>query len=146
MKIALTGVLFDVDAALRASGVPLNPRVPLRWPVGSDVTIDLLVLLASTGVGVDLTPVGTVVEFKARQQPTPLDVPVLLDVVATGLLSTGHCTLTISHAVQAPLLAKRMVGRLFYDIWYKTGTGLRDAVIPTSPLILEPPVSDVPTT
>lgn len=146
MKLALTGVLFDVDPAARVAGVPLNPRAPLKWPVGSDVEIALTVIAASTGLGIDLTPVGTEVRFKARFRPTPLDLPLLLDVVATGLTAGGLATITITHAAQASLIPKRAVGRLFYDIWHKTPAGLRNAVMPTSPLILEPPVTEVPTT
>jgi hypothetical protein len=143
--IALTGVLDDGPS--RAPGVPPNPRIAIRWPLGSSVTIRLDAVSKQSGAPLDfINPVGQIVKFEARLQPLPLTQDKLLEVIAIQLspLVPGAVRFLITPASQRVIQQRLTIARCFYDIWRIMQDGTRDALIPTSPLYLEPAVTGIP--
>jgi len=140
VNINLVGVL--VDGPDRASGIPDNPRKALTWPLGTTVVIRLDVKSRQSGAPVDLT--GATVQLEARLQPLPFNQPKLLSVVASPLYPVvrGACQLVIYPTAQKQIMQQN-IGRCFYDVWMVDVLGNRNAIIPTSPLILEPSVTEI---
>ncbi len=102
MLIALKGVLDDGPD--RAAGVPADPRTPMRWPLGSSVTVRLDAVSKISGAPLDLgSPV--VVKLEVRLRPMPLSQPKLLEVTAVPLVPDvrGAVQFQITPALQRPI-------------------------------------------
>lgn len=132
--VDLTGVvesggLRDLNAA------PANPRRALRCTLGSTVTVRLGVVDAA-GVPVDLSTASLVLTIK--QAPNAQETTFSAAGSVVGDPSAGRATFSI------PATAFEYVepGRYAYDVWLLRGSE-RDAVVPTSPFIIEPSVRSV---
>ena len=128
LVIDLVGVLED--GSVPSAGVPQNPRRTLSFPVGSDVTLRLALVTAS-GAAVPLAGGSLLFTLKKRFSDTDAQVSraAALDAPSSGLASFRF----------GPTDTKNLTsGQYAYDIWYTDSDGRRNAVVPTSPLILEP--------
>lgn len=135
MLISLTGILDD-GSTHRAS-VPSDPRQTLNIPQGSDVTITVRIVTPA-GNTVDLSGAGTEVLLTIKKNPKLFHdswpritkAATLAGNVATFQLEPGDWY-------------NWAAGRYSWDVWL-TKDGSRDAVIPTSPLMLLQSVAAVP--
>ena len=124
MKICVTGVLED--GTPRQPNVPVNPRVHLNVPRGTDLELEVAVV-TPLGIPVSLTGVGTELLFTLKKSPQE-DPP---RITKTATLSGNTGTFLI-----VPADTQRLQPGLFgWDVWL-TKDGLRDAVIPLSPFNL----------
>lgn len=137
MVIDLDGVLFDGTVPTPPQPVP-NPRVTLRWALGTTVTIRMTV---RTGAGelVDLTAVATSLLLTVRKTIRDALPAFSTAGTVTPGAGPGRAEFTV------PSSATRLLdpGRFVYDVWL-TRTSGRDPIVPLSPLILEPTVTAVP--
>jgi hypothetical protein len=123
MLINLVGVIEDGAAgAARSTDAPADPRVTVRIPRGTDVTLAVKILLAS-GPPLDAFAANQTLTLTGRTRPA--DPVVALTAAAT----------------------RNMFGRHFYDLWLSRGiapNAKRDAVIPLSPFVVEDSLMVVP--
>lgn len=132
MILSLTGVLDDGSIRAEGSSVPYNPRQALAFQLGTSLTVRVRVVTP------DGNPVigGTVkLTVKKRAGDSSPALP------AKSAALTPSVDLSITPADTKSLEP----GRYAYDIWHQaaeTGPGLNDgarnAVVPLSPLWLEP--------
>jgi hypothetical protein len=121
MVIDLVGVLED--GGPRSSGVPENPRLALSFPIGSNVTLRLRVVLPSG----QNAPAGTLTWTLKKK---PEDAQKVF--VKTATLAAGAASFAV-----LPADTKRFAaGQYVYDVWHEVG-GVRNAVVPLSPFRLE---------
>jgi len=129
----MIGVLNN-GSRLDESLVPTNPRTPIRYTVGSSLTINVA-LLYPDGQAVDLTngsPVTTLTVKITSDDDTPQE-------KITGTI-LGQPTAGIVTFALVPTAFRTLdPGRYIYDIWL-VQSGNRDPVIPASPFYLEPTV------
>jgi len=125
MIVRVTGVLQD-GTPLRP-GVPTNPRAAVSVPRGSDVQI-VVTIVTPGNVAVPLTGDGTEVLLTVKKRPDDgrpefVKAASVSGNVATFLIQPGD--------------TRWMDPGLYgWDVWL-TKDGLRDAVVPLSPFILE---------
>jgi hypothetical protein len=146
MLINLVGVIEDGAAgAARSTDAPADPRVTVRIPRGTDVTLAVKILLAS-GPPLDAFAANQTLTLTVRKRPGD---PVVA-LTATGTASSdenagggpGVFLITITAAA-----TRNMFGRHFYDLWLSRGiapNAKRDAVIPLSPFVVEDSLMVVP--
>jgi hypothetical protein len=126
MKKSLVGVLNDGTPFV--SGVPTNPRANLNVPHGADLDIEVTVITPQ-GVPVPLAGDGTelllTVKKRSDQHPPSL--------VKGSYSVSGNVAL---FKLQPGDTRRLEAGLYSYDVWL-TKDGLRDPVIPLSPLNLQ---------
>lgn len=141
MILFLSGVL--VTQADPAPGVARNPRKALSFPLGADVTVRLQVV-DSSGAPVPLDGAGTSAVLTIKRAPSAVDkllsvpgeLPGPLDPDVVGVMMFQITALAQRSAfVEGP-------GQVCYDVWL-TRSGRRDAVVPVSPMYVEPGVADI---
>lgn len=123
MVLNLIGVLED--GSPRSTGVPINPRQALSFPIGSSVTLNLRVVTADG----KSAPAGIVTwTLKKRPEDTSRVF------AKTATLSGGNASFTVD-----PADTKRFeAGQYVYDVWHAaTVGGARNPVVPLSPFRLE---------
>ena len=132
LVLDVIGVLED-GSLPRDPSVPLNPRRPLQVPLASSLTINARILKPN-GSPVNLTGGSLTFTLKKKfsdQQP----------------IVSRLGTLTAAAAGQAsfqlvPVETKDLTpGHFVWDVWFTDSAGNRNAVIPTSPFVLEPAVT-----
>lgn len=131
MKITLTGLLDD--GSPRRPGV-IDPRETITFPQGSDVTL-VVSIITPTGSPVPLG--GSGVELLLSVKKRTLDQPSRIKKLA--VLSGTAGTFTVEPADTRWLAA----GQYVFDVWL-TKDGDRNAVIPTSQLVLTASVAAIP--
>lgn len=128
--LAIIGVLQNGER--RAPLVPANPRQALRLIRGETSTVRIAVV----------TPAGTPVDLSGGTltltvKPHSDDTEVSFQVAAT--LSNAVAGLA-SFAVSSTAFQYVSPGRYVYDVWLTAAGGARSALVPLSPLALEPSV------
>jgi len=137
MLISLTGVLED--GTPRGSDVPPSAAQTIAFPQGSDVTLRVSVVNAA-GIPVDLSASGTSLTFSVKKVTWPFEVvPRVTKVAAFTNARWGVAEFTIRPGDMWYLKP----GDWLYDIWL-TLDGARNAVVPTSRLVLQASVAPVP--
>ena len=141
MLILLTCVLED-GSTPRGARVPANPCRGLRIPAESDVTLCVTVLRAN-GTPYDFAIDDTLV-WTARRRPQDA----LLWWSKLGAVQKAEGRGCASFTLSASDTRSIGCGRGVYDVWlsHKDGgaTALRDSVMPTSPITLEPTTTHMP--
>ena len=142
MNLDLTGVL-ELGGP-RGAFVPVNPCKTLTLPRGSSVTIRFT-LLTSPGAPYRFDPLTDALVLSVKRRP--FDVPALL--ALTGVFvpedGDGRVDFTIAAADWRKLDIANEAGQFLYDIWLSnSGTHDRNAVMPTSPFVVTPSVTDIP--
>lgn len=131
--ISLTGLLEN--GTNPGVGVITNPRVPIRFQVGASVVVNVAVI-APNGAQVALSNSYTfIMSCKLR----PQDIPVAFAV--TGTLSPNLGPNVVTFTITPANTQRMQPGRWIYDVWQVDPSGNRDAIIPLSPLLLEPSVT-----
>lgn len=137
MVVHLVGV-WD-DGAFLGAGVPANPRVPVRLTQGASLKVKLSVVTrAGQAVQLDLDPTVTLALTIKRNTGEMVAV-----LAASGVLvpTEGYNRADFLIAADATKFVEP--GRYLYDVWM-VYLGERNAVVPTSPFLLEPSVAPVP--
>ena len=132
MVIDLRGVVPD-GSVCDDKRLLENPRKPMRFVQGSTLVVRLSVFTAA-GAPVDLADDPGVTLYLTVKKPPPSSTTVL---AVTGSLDAlaGKNRATFS---LTPVATKYIEpGRYAYDVWL-TYNGVRDAIIPTSSLHIEP--------
>ena len=129
-----TGVVEN--GARRGAGVPSNPRHALRVVQSESLTIRLAVLYAD-GSRFVFTP-GYYTVLTVRRNLNG----VLLFQEKQGVLQPqlGQNVVDFTVAVADTDPTRTQSGQYAYDIWLTSPAGARDALVPTSPFILEPAI------
>lgn len=130
MIINLVGLLDD--GAPLSPGVEGNPRRAVQLTRGSNVTLKVTAFTPQ-GVAVDFT--GGSLVFTVKKNPDD----------STAVISkTATIAATLATFALLPADFRNMEpGNFAYDIWLTRG-GSRDAIIPLSPLWLEPAAAPIP--
>ncbi len=132
LTLDIIGVLDN--GSVPSAGVPSNPRKTLSFPIASDA------LLRCRIIGADGSPVplgGTSsVLFTLKKRYSDTDA--LISRAATiDSAGNGLCSFRF-----VPIDTKNLAnGQYAYDIWLTDADGNRNAVVPTSPFVLEPAVT-----
>ena len=126
MQIELTGVLEDGSAF--AAGVPTNTRKALSLPIGEDVTL-LVTVMRPTGEIVT----GGLLTWTAKKLPTDSS-----KTFQKNKLCSAQTQFTLTPADTKKLEP----GMYAFYIWHTALDGKRNAVIPLSPLHLEPAATE----
>lgn len=133
MVVDLLGV-FE-DGSTRGRLVPTDPRAFVRVPSGADLTVRLRVV-AANGVAKDLT--GGVLTMELKRRPAdPAIVARAGTLVTTEGLNRANFAFTPTDWLQADPLGNG--AQLIFAIWL-VQSSKRDAVVPSSPFILQPSV------
>lgn len=114
-----------------------NPRRTMRFTKGMDLTLELSVV-GESGGNIDLTG-GTIV-MTVRKQTEPAETVVQKTATLRPEQGENRADLTFV----ANDFKFVTPGQFVYDIWLTTGSGSREPIVPTSPFLLEPTVTDVP--
>jgi hypothetical protein len=130
MLLTLTGVLED--GTPRADNIPVNPRWALSFPIGTNLTLRLTIY----------TPDGNTVPLSTNSctwtlKKSPADGTSIF--AKTGLANGASIDFTLLPADTKQLSS----GIYVYDIWY-SATGVRNSVVPLSPLYLEAIAANTP--
>lgn len=128
MLLQLTGVLEDGSSRAEGSSVPFNPRKSIAFPLGTSLTIRLQVV-TSEGTPV----VGGTVRLAAKKRASDGSPAFFKEVSPLAASVDFVITPTDTKSLEA--------GRYVYDVWHIAGDGARNAVVPLSPLWLEPAAS-----
>jgi len=117
------------------TALPTNPRIALRYTHGGSLIVRLVVY-ENDGILVDLSTASLTLTVK--KMLTDYEAAASVFGVVTGDPMSGAAEFTISPATFRYVEP----GRYYYDIWLIRG-GEDDAVIPTSPFLIEPSVRNV---
>jgi hypothetical protein len=92
------------------------------------------------------SPAGQVVKLAVRLRPQPLSQSMLLEVTAVPLVPDvrGAVQFQITPTAQRAIMQQPSISRVFYDVWLILADGTRNPLVPTSPLYLEPSVTEIP--
>jgi hypothetical protein len=137
MQVISFDAVLD-DGSDYRPGVPTNPRFTLRITKGATVRL-LVTVLRPSGVLVDLDPEWAMV-FTVKKKPDLPDYAIRK--VGDFLTERGKATVELSAADTKNLDS----GRYLWDLWLEMSEGNADRqpIIPTSPLVLESSVTNVP--
>ncbi len=127
MLLSLTGILEDGSVRAEGSSVPANPRTAIAFQLGTSLTIRLRVV---TPEGNQV--VGGTVRLAVKKRASDGS-PAFFKVVTLAASSDFVVTPADTKSLEA--------GRYAYDIWHTAVDGSRNAVVPLSPLWLEPAAS-----
>ena len=135
MNLAVVGVLED-GSNLR-QGVPANPRTALRITLGDNVELTLTVVRPN-GAYVDLT--GATLTWTIKQNPAYQQY-----VVQAVAAQVGADALNLKRGVAIFRIGQSdyrktqvQPGRYGYDVVMVDSDGNRNAVVPLSPIFVEP--------
>lgn len=132
MRIVVTGVLED--GTPRSAGVPTNSRHNLNVQRGGDLALEVHVV-TPLGTAVPLGGAGTTLIFTAKKRPEQSPPSIVKTATLAGNVGTFLIT---------PADTKRLQPGLYsWDVWLTKG-GLRDAVVPLSPLQLQASSGKIP--
>jgi hypothetical protein len=132
LVIDLVGVLED--GSVPSAGVPQNPRKTIGFPLGSDVLLRIRVIGAD-GSPIPL-PAPASLRLTAKKRFNDIDAAFFKEATLVSRLD-GLGTFSV-----VPNDTKQLAsGQFAYDVWLTDADGKRSALIPTSPLIIEPAVT-----